>query len=70
MCIRDSHYISSHDDGNPFDKKREKILESGTKLLLTPGVAQIYYGDEVARPLTAQANGDAVLRLSLIHIFF
>lgn len=56
------HYISSHDDGNPFDKKREKILESGTKLLLTPGVAQIYYGDEVARPLTAQANGDAVLR--------
>lgn len=56
------HYISSHDDGNPFDKKREKILEAGTKLLLTPGIAQIYYGDEIGRTLTAQAVGDAQLR--------
>jgi alpha-amylase len=56
------HYVSSHDDGNPFDKNRQKALESGTKLLLTPGIAQIYYGDEVARPLNAEASGDAVLR--------
>lgn len=59
------HYVSSHDDGNPFDKKREKVLESGTKLLLTPGMAQIYYGDEIGRTLTAEAKGDAQLRSSM-----
>lgn len=59
------HYISSHDDGNPFDKNREKIVEAGTKLLLTPGMAQIYYGDEIGRTLTAKANGDAQLRSSM-----
>ncbi|MFZ1706027.1 MAG: alpha-amylase family glycosyl hydrolase [Saprospiraceae bacterium] len=56
------HYVSSHDDGNPFDKHRTKILESGTKLLLSPGIAQIYYGDEIGRPLIANALGDAQLR--------
>lgn len=58
-------YLSSHDDGSPFDAARQKPLETGTKLLLSQGVAQIYYGDEVARPLTAQASGDAVLRTPL-----
>ena len=61
MCIRDS--VSSHDDGWPFDKKREKTFESGTKLLLTPGVSQVYYGDETARSLDIEGtNGDATLR--------
>ena len=56
-------YLSSHDDGGPFDLNREKVFEAGTKLLLTPGAAQIYYGDELARPLVVEgANGDANLR--------
>jgi len=56
------NYISSHDDGGPYDKNRLKSFESASKLLLTPGVAQIYYGDESARSLSVQASGDAVLR--------
>ena len=57
------NYISSHDDSNPFDKKREKTLESATKLLLTPGVSQTYYGDESARSLDiVGTQGDATLR--------
>jgi len=57
------NYVSSHDDGYPFDKKREKTFESGTKLLLTPGVSQVYYGDETARSLDIEGtNGDATLR--------
>ena len=56
-------YLSSHDDGNPFDRDRKKVFEAGTKLLLTPGAAQIYYGDETARPLFVEgAEGDAHLR--------
>lgn len=57
------NYVTSHDDGSPFDKKREKSFEAGTKLLLTPGIAQVYYGDESARPLDIQGTeGDATLR--------
>ena len=57
------NYVSSHDDGWPFDKKREKPFESGTKLLLAPGISQVYYGDESARSLDiAETNGDATLR--------
>ncbi len=57
------NYISSHDDSGPYDRKREKAIEGGTKLLLTPGIAQIYYGDETARPLVIDgAIGDANLR--------
>jgi alpha-amylase len=57
------NYISSHDDGNPFDKKREKTLESATKLLLAPGISQTYYGDESARSLNIDGTkGDATLR--------
>jgi alpha-amylase len=43
------NYLSSHDDGGPFDAKRTKTIEAGTKLLLSPGIAQVFYGD--ARPL-------------------
>ena len=57
------NYISSHDDGGPFDKERLKPFEAGTKLLLCPGAAQIYYGDETARPLVIPGTqGDATLR--------
>jgi alpha-amylase len=57
------NYISSHDDGKPFDPKRTKSIESGTKLLLTPGISQIYYGDETGRSLVIEGTqGDATLR--------
>jgi len=57
------NYISSHDDGQPLDANREKAMESATKLLLTPGMTQLYYGDEIARPLVVEgAIGDANLR--------
>ncbi|AWI25438.1 alpha-amylase family glycosyl hydrolase [Flavobacterium pallidum] len=57
------NYISSHDDGAPFDAKREKPYESAIKLLLAPGVSQTYYGDETARSLVIKGTeGDATLR--------
>ena len=57
------NYVSSHDDGSPYDVEREDPLGAGTRLLLAPGGAQIYYGDELARPLRiANAEGDANLR--------
>ncbi|WP_299777881.1 alpha-amylase family glycosyl hydrolase [uncultured Formosa sp.] len=57
------NYLSSHDDGQPFDPMREKPFETANKLLLTQGAAQIYYGDESARVLHAEgAVGDANLR--------
>lgn len=57
------NYMSSHDDGAPFDAKRMKPMETATKLLLCPGAAQIYYGDETGRSLSiAGAEGDAKLR--------
>ncbi|MDF1517919.1 MAG: alpha-amylase family glycosyl hydrolase [Lutibacter sp.] len=60
------NYISSHDDSDPFDKKRTKTFESATKLLLCPGTAQVYYGDESARLLIVEgAVGDATLRSNM-----
>ena len=57
------NYLTSHDDGHPFDKMREKPLESATKLLLCPGATQVYYGDETARDLDIPGTvGDATLR--------
>ncbi|NHM06746.1 alpha-amylase [Flavobacterium sp. CYK-4] len=57
------NYISSHDDSKPFDGARTKNFEAGTKLLLTPGVSQIYYGDETGRSLEIEGTeGDATLR--------
>ena len=55
--------MSSHDDSYPFDMQRKKPFESATKLLLSPGTSQVYYGDEVARTLIVEGtNGDATLR--------
>lgn len=57
------NYVSSHDDASAFDAARRLPFETATKLLLSPGAAQIYYGDETARSLIiAGASGDAVLR--------
>ncbi|KQV54056.1 MULTISPECIES: alpha-amylase family glycosyl hydrolase [unclassified Duganella] len=57
------NYMDSHDDGNPFDPSRQKPFETANKLLLAPGAAQIYYGDEISRRLdVAEAKGDAKLR--------
>ena len=57
------NYLSSHDDGSPFDAKRERSKETATKLLLSPGQSQVYYGDESARSLIIEGTeGDATLR--------
>lgn len=57
------NYLASHDDGSPYDKKREKTYEAAVRLLLLPGISQVYYGDETARPLDIPGTvGDATLR--------
>lgn len=57
------NYLVSHDDPDPYDKARERAEEAALKLLLAPGAAQIYYGDETARSLEIEsAIGDATLR--------
>ncbi|MDX2192409.1 MAG: alpha-amylase family glycosyl hydrolase [Gemmatimonadales bacterium] len=57
------NYLASHDDGAPFDRRRQDPMGTGTRLLLAPGGAQVYYGDELARPLEVPgATGDANLR--------
>jgi alpha-amylase len=55
--------LTSHDDGQPFDKERTQPYKSANVLLLTPGASQIYYGDETARNLVIEdTEGDATLR--------
>ncbi len=57
------NYLSSHDDGSPFDPSRKKPFEAANKLLLSPGTSQVYYGDESSRSLVVPgAVGDATLR--------
>lgn len=57
------NYMTSHDDGQPFDKDRKMPYKTATVLLLTPGTSQVYYGDEAARNLTIEGTvGDATLR--------
>lgn len=57
------NYLASHDFDRPFDAARKRPFVTANKLLLAPGAAQIYYGDETARKLdVADAVGDAKLR--------
>jgi alpha-amylase len=49
------NYISSHDT-ELFD--RSHLIEAGTALLLAPGAAQVYYGDETARPAGFAPSSD------------
>ena len=57
------NYMTSHDDGQPFDKERKMPYKTATMLLLTQGASQVYYGDETARGLIIEgAKGDATLR--------
>lgn len=57
------NYLSSHDDGSPYDPQRKKPYRAANVLLLAPGASQVYYGDETSRPLVIQgAQGDANLR--------
>lgn len=57
------NYMTSHDDSHPYDKDREKAFRAANVLLLCPGAAQIYYGDETNRNLTIEETiGDATLR--------
>lgn len=56
-------YLASHDDMAPHDPAREKHLAAAEALLLAPGGAQLYYGDEIARSLVVPGTrGDATLR--------
>ncbi|MEC8830794.1 MAG: alpha-amylase, partial [Bacteroidota bacterium] len=57
------NYLTSHDDGAPYDKDRTKPYRAANVLLLTPGASQVYYGDETSRDLTIEGTvGDATLR--------
>lgn len=59
------NYIASHDDMNPLDPERREARANATRLMLSPGGVQIYYGDEVARSLVVPGTlGDATLRSS------
>lgn len=57
------NYIGSHDDHHSYDMARENTYEAAFKLMLSPGAVQIYYGDELARPMHVEgALGDANMR--------
>jgi len=57
------NYLTSHDDGSPFDSIRKKPFETANRLLLSPGTSQVYYGDESSRSLIISGTeGDATLR--------
>ncbi|RDY61269.1 alpha-amylase family glycosyl hydrolase [Flagellimonas nanhaiensis] len=57
------NYLTSHDDGAPYDSERKKPYRTANVLLLTPGASQVYYGDETSRSLIIEGTeGDATLR--------
>ncbi len=57
------NYLASHDDEHSFDRQRKFPLLAAERLLLSPGAAQIYYGDESGRNMDdPDAAGDAKLR--------
>jgi alpha-amylase len=55
-------YLSSHDTAL-FD--RQNLIQGGTALLLVPGSAQIFYGDETARPGDADTIWDQPTRSNM-----
>ncbi|BDX04780.1 alpha-amylase family glycosyl hydrolase [Planctobacterium marinum] len=60
------NYIGSHDDQDSWDRERQQTWQSAFKLMMAPGGVQIYYGDELARPmLVPKAYGDAALRANM-----
>jgi len=60
------NYLGSHDDHHSFDRERQQTISSATKLMLAPGAVQIYYGDELARPMIdKRAYGDASMRTKM-----
>ncbi|BBM01745.1 alpha-amylase family glycosyl hydrolase [Microbulbifer sp. GL-2] len=60
------NYLGSHDDHHSFDRERQQTKSSATKLMLAPGAVQIYYGDELARPMIdKRAYGDASMRTNM-----
>jgi alpha-amylase len=57
------NYIGSHDDQGSFDRERKNNFAAAFKLMMAPGGVQIYYGDEIARPMLVEGtNGDAGMR--------
>lgn len=57
------NYLASHDDMAPYDPQRKNAFAAAETLLLAPGAAQIYYGDEVGRSLIVPGTkGDPTLR--------
>jgi len=64
-----SDSIAAHTDWHPFsylnnsyhrDTDMDNMMDCATTLLLSPGVAQIFYGDETVRPLSdARLNVDS-----------
>ncbi|WOX06874.1 alpha-amylase family glycosyl hydrolase [Microbulbifer pacificus] len=60
------NYLGSHDDQGSYDRERKQVKSAALKLMLAPGAAQIYYGDEIARPMIdEQAYGDASMRVPM-----
>lgn len=61
--------LATHQDWHPFsylnnsyhrDADMSNMIDCGTSLLLTPGVAQVFYGDEIGRELSdARFNVDS-----------
>jgi alpha-amylase len=59
-------YIGSHDDQDSFDRTRQHNFANAFKLMMAPGGVQIYYGDELARPMTVEGGfGDTGMRVNM-----
>ena len=60
------NYIGSHDDQDSFDRARRHNYTTAFKLMMAPGGVQIYYGDELARPMLVDGSyGDVGMRANM-----
>lgn len=60
------NYIGSHDDQDSFDRARRHNYATAFKLMMAPGGVQIYYGDELARPMLVDGSyGDVGMRANM-----